>query len=158
MQQPTKLLANIGHQRRRILFPHERSGQQIWKVDIILLLNETLQTAREGIDTQFSRVTYAPSEAINALLIKKANAGLLISRLCNLLIWAIKTVDSTVVEVEILEHWQRLKVHGMSLQRYLRRKDGADETKSSINRDTIEDTPTLVDIWKSSPRTIREPK
>ncbi len=28
-------------------------------------------------------------------------------------------MDSAVVGVEVLEHWQRLKVHGMSLERYL---------------------------------------
>ena len=28
-------------------------------------------------------------------------------------------VDQAIVGVEILEYWQRLKVHGMSLKRYL---------------------------------------
>ena len=37
----------------------------------------------------------------------------------NLLIRAAKPVDPAVVGVEILEHWQRLKVHGMPLERYL---------------------------------------
>lgn len=69
--------------------------------------------------TRFSRVRYAPSGAISALLTEKANAGLLIPRLSNLLIRAAKTVDSAVIGVEILEHWQRLKVHGMSLEIYL---------------------------------------
>ena len=36
-----------------------------------------------------------------------------------MLIQAAKTVDDAVVGVEILEQWQRLKVHGMSLERYL---------------------------------------
>ena len=36
-----------------------------------------------------------------------------------MLIRAAKTVDPAVAGVEILEHWQRLKVHGMSLERYL---------------------------------------
>ncbi len=85
----------------------------------MLALNEALQKAGEGLDTRFSRVRYAPSGAISALLTEKANAGLIIPRLSNLLIRAAKTVDSAVVGVEILEHWQRLKVHGMSLERYL---------------------------------------
>lgn len=57
--------------------------------------------------------------AISALLTEKANAGLLIPRLSNLLTRAAKTVDAAIVGVEVLEHWQRLKVHGMSLERYL---------------------------------------
>ena len=85
----------------------------------MLALNEALQKAREGLDTQFVQVKYAPSGTISALLTEQANAGLLIPRLSNLLIRAAKTVDAAVVGVEILEHWQRLKVHGMSLQRYL---------------------------------------
>ena len=36
-----------------------------------------------------------------------------------MLIRAAKTVDAAIVEVEILEHWQCLKVHGTSLDRYL---------------------------------------
>lgn len=37
-----------------------------------------------------------------------------------MLIWAAKTVDHVVVGVEVLEQWQRLKFHGMLLERYLR--------------------------------------
>lgn len=37
----------------------------------------------------------------------------------NLLIRAAKTIDDTIVGVEILEQWQCLKVHRMSLERYL---------------------------------------
>ncbi len=37
----------------------------------------------------------------------------------NLLIQAAKSVDPAVVGVEILENWQRVKVHGMPLERYL---------------------------------------
>lgn len=31
-------------------------------------------------------------------------------------------MDSSMIGVEVLEHWQQLKVHGMSLERYLRLK------------------------------------
>ena len=55
---------------------------------------------------------------MSALLTEKANAGLLIPRLSNILIQAAKTVDAAIVGVEILEHWQRLKVYGMPLERY----------------------------------------
>ena len=117
-QQATKLNAKIEDQGRRILFPRA-SGQQKSEADLMLALNEALQKAGEGLDTRFARVKYAPSGAISALLTEKANAGLLIPRLSNLLIRAAKTVDPAVVGVEILEHWQRLKVHGMPLERYL---------------------------------------
>lgn len=44
---------------------------------------------------------------------------MLLPQRSNLLIRAAKTVDDTIVGVEILEQWQRLRVHGISLERYL---------------------------------------
>ena len=56
---------------------------------------------------------------MSALLTEKADATMFLPQRSNLLIRAAKTVDDAVVGVEILEQWQRLKVHGMSLERYL---------------------------------------
>lgn len=36
-----------------------------------------------------------------------------------MLIRAAKIVDQAIVRVEILEHWQCLKVHGISFKKYL---------------------------------------
>ena len=107
------------YQGRRILFPREISGQHKSEVDLMLMLNETLQKVGETQDIRFSRVRYALLRAISALLTKKANAGLLVLRWSNLLIWAAKSVNASVVQIEILENWQCLKVYGMSLERYL---------------------------------------
>ena len=103
---------------RRILFPRD-PGQEKSEADLMLALNEALQKAGEEPCIRFSRVRYAPSGAISALLTEKADAGQLIPRRSNLLIRAVKSVDPAVVGVEVLEHWQRLKVHGMPLNRYL---------------------------------------
>ena len=85
----------------------------------MLALNEALQKAGEETYIRFSRVQYAPSGAVSALLTEKGDAGQLIPQRSNLLIRAVKSVDPAVVGVEVLEHWQRLKVHGMPLERYL---------------------------------------
>ncbi len=53
---------------------------------------------------------------------EKATARLLTPRLSNVIIRAAKTVNAAIIGVEILEHWQRPKVHGMSLERYLGEK------------------------------------
>lgn len=45
---------------------------------------------------------------------------MIFSQRSNLLNQAAKIVDDEVVEVEILEQWQRFNVYGMSLERYLR--------------------------------------
>ena len=112
----TKSNVKIEDQGRRILFPRVL-GQQKSEADLMLALNKALQKA--GEETRFCRVRYSLSGAVSALLTEKANAGLIIPRLSNVLIRAVKTVDQAIVGVEILEHWQRLKVHGMSLERYL---------------------------------------
>ena len=103
----------------RILFPRNQEGQKKSEADLMLALNEALQKAGEESHIRFCRVKYAPSGAISALLNEKADAGLLIPRKSNLLIRAVKSVDPQVSGVEVPEHWQRLKVHGMPLERYL---------------------------------------
>ena len=103
---------------RRILFPRN-PGQEKSEADLMLALNEALQRVGEETCIRFTRVQYTPSGAISALLTKKADAGQLIPRRSNLSIRAVKAVDPAVVGIEVLQHWQRLKVHGMPLERYL---------------------------------------
>lgn len=50
---------------------------------------------------------------------EKADAIMLLPQCSNLLIRTAKTVDDAVLGVENFKQWQRLKVHGMLLERYL---------------------------------------
>ena len=145
-QKPVSSTLNAEYQGRRILFPRKRTSQQMSEADLMLVLNEALAKAGEGVDIRFSQVRYLPSGAVSALLTEKANAGLLIPRLSNVLIRAAKTVDEAIMGVEILEHWQRFKVHGMLLDQYLgKKKDGATKTRSRvIYRHIVENSPTLA--------------
>lgn len=115
----TTPVAKSAQRGRRILFPRKSGGQLKSEADIMLALNEALQKAGVESKVRFSRVRYAPPGSISALLTEKANAAMLLPQQSNLLIRAAKTVDEAVVGVEVLEQWQRLKVHGMSLERYL---------------------------------------
>lgn len=85
----------------------------------MLVLNKALHKAGVESKVRFCQMQYAPSGSISALLTEKADAAMLISQQSNLLIRAAKIVDNAVVGVEVLEKWQRLKVQGMSLERYL---------------------------------------
>lgn len=85
----------------------------------MLIINEALQKAGKGIDTRFSRVKYSLLGAVFTLFTEKANAGLLIPQLSNMHIWAAKTVYAAIVGMEVLEYWQHVKVHRLSLERYL---------------------------------------
>ena len=112
--------AKVEPDKRRIIFRREALSPQKSEVDLMLALNKSLQKA--GIPpayTRFSRVGYSQSGAISALLTEKSSAEQLVNNHSNILIRAVKTVDMGVIGVEALERWQRLKVHGMSLARYL---------------------------------------
>ncbi len=85
----------------------------------MLALNEALQKAGEPATVRFSRIGYSQSGAISTLLTEKADAKELLETRRNILIRVAKTVDAAVIGAEALEHWQRLKVHGMPLGRYL---------------------------------------
>lgn len=104
---------------RRILFPRKVGQPKKLEEDIMLALNEALQKAGEPASIRFSRVGYSQSDAISALLTDKADAAELLKTRINILIRAAKTVDQAVIGAETLERWHRLKVHGMSLERYL---------------------------------------
>lgn len=67
----------------------------------MLALNKALQRVREDLETWFCSVRYAPSGEISELPPEKANAGLIIPRLSNVLIWAAKTIDTAIIRVEI---------------------------------------------------------
>lgn len=98
----------------------------------MLALNKTLQKAGEPISIRFSRVSYSQSGAISAFLTEKEDAIELLKTRANFLIRAAKTVDRVVVRTEALEHWQRLKVHGMPLARCL------DERKMELLKREVE--------------------
>lgn len=85
----------------------------------MLILNESLQRAEIPAYIRFSRVGYSQSGAFSALLTEKSNAEDLVKDHANMLIRAAKPVNEGVIGVEALERWQRLKVDGMSLARYL---------------------------------------
>lgn len=109
----------LGPERRRVIFRREPTSPEKSEADLMLVLNESLQKAGIPAYTRFSRVGYSQSGAIFALLTEKLNAENLVRDHSNMLIRAVKSVDEKVIGIEALERWQRLKVHGMSLARYL---------------------------------------
>ncbi len=106
-------------EKRRIIFRREPTSAQNSKADLMLILNESLQKAGIPAYIQFSRIGYLQSGAIFALLTEKSSVENLVRDHSNMLIRAAKSVDEKVIGIEALKQWQRLKVHGMSLARYL---------------------------------------
>lgn len=85
----------------------------------MLALNQKLEMAEISTSTRFTEIKYSQSEAISALLTDKSRAEKLVSNNLNMLIKAAKFVHLERVEIEALEHCQRLKVFEMLLARYL---------------------------------------
>ena len=117
---PKKPSAQSEQRGRQVLFPRKHGSQFKSEADIVLALNEALQKAEVEPKIRFTRVKYALSGSISALLTEKADEIMLLPQRLNKLIRAAKTIDDAVIGVEVLEQWHRLKVHGMSLERYLR--------------------------------------
>ncbi len=88
----------------------------------MLAFNEVLPKTREKLNLQFCQVKYSSSREIFALPNEKEEPRFLITWKSKLLIWAIKSVDSEVIRVEVLEDEQYLKVHWMSLDQYFGQK------------------------------------
>lgn len=112
--------SKIEPEKRRVIFRQKASLPQKSKVHLMLVLNESLQKAGISAYTRFSRVRYSQSGAIFALLIEKSSAEQLVGNHSTILIRAAKAIDAGIIGVEALERWQKLKIHGMSLTRYLR--------------------------------------
>lgn len=112
-------MSKVEPEKRKVIFRREVLSPRKSEADLMLSFNESPQKAGVPAYTQYSRVGYSQSRAISALLTEKSSAGQLISNHSNILIRAAKAIDEGVIGVEALERWQRLKVHGMSLARYL---------------------------------------
>lgn len=115
----TPAKSKVEPEKRRVIFRREASSPQKLEADLMLALNESLQKTGITTYTRFSMVGYSQWGAISALLTEKFNAEQLISPHANMLIRVAKAVDAGIIGVEALERWQRLKVHEMSLERYL---------------------------------------
>ena len=114
-----KSSSQLEPEKRRVIFRREPTSAQKSEAHLMLTLNESLQKAGIPAYTRFSRVGYSQSGAISALLTEKSSVKILVRDHSNMLIRAAKSIDEKVIGIEALERWQRLKVHGMSLARYL---------------------------------------
>ena len=115
----TPNIPKVEPEKRRIIFCREALSPQKSEADLMLALNKSLQKAGIPAYTRFSRVGYSQSGAISTLLTEKSSVEQLVKNHSNIIIRTAKAVDAGVIGVEALERWQRLKVHGMSLARYL---------------------------------------
>lgn len=111
-------LPRLEPEKRRVIFRREPGSPQKLEEYLMLVLNKSLQKTEIPAYIRFLRVGNVQSGAISALLTEKLSAEDLVREYSNVLIRAAKSLDKSVIGVEGLERWQRLKVHGMPLGRY----------------------------------------
>ena len=88
----------------------------------MLAFNEVLPKTGKKFNVQFCQVEYSSSRELFAQRNDRKKSRFLITWKSKLLIWVIKSVDTEVITVKVLEDYQYLKVHWMSLDKHFGQK------------------------------------
>jgi hypothetical protein len=121
---------------RRILFTRESSAKPINIPDLLLAINLAIKRCGLPEHIRLLRLWETPSGAISGLLRDGAKAEMLNSAKEEIL-KAAKELDSSISSFKAAEQWYSLRVHTVSLERYL------NSTGMRILKDEIESTNEL---------------
>ena len=107
----------------RFIFTRQAGVERMSEINLMLELNTGIRSL-EGVPRSVKaiKVSYSERGVISVLLSERSNAEELITRHRDRLIKAIRTVDATVTDVEIVTKWYKVKLAGMPLDRYLHEK------------------------------------
>ena len=111
-------MPKVEAEKKQVIFRTEANFSQRSKANLIFVLNKLLQRAGIPTYTRFSKVRYLQSRAILVLFTKKSNTKNLIKDYSKALIRAAKSVHESVIKVEVLKRWQKLKIYRMFLLYY----------------------------------------
>lgn len=90
---------------------------------------------------------YLQSEAISTILIEKANLKNWVKDHSNMLIRVAKSIDKKVIGIEVLERWQRIKVHAMLLAPCLEGKMELLWREIKPSTGIVENFTLFADLW-----------
>ena len=121
---------------RRILFLREKSTKSINIPDLLLAINLAIKKCGLPEHIRLLRLWETPSGAISGLLKNGANAEMLNSAKEEIL-KAVKKLDSSISSLQAAEQWYSLRIHTISLKRYL------NSTGMKILKEEIESTNEL---------------
>lgn len=103
---------------RRILFLREKSLNSVNTADLLLAINLAIKKCELPEHIRLLRLWETPSGAISGLLKEGANAEMLNPAREEILI-AVKKSDPSISSFQAAEQWYSLRIHTVSLQRYL---------------------------------------
>ncbi len=152
----TKPISTRNKEERRLIFRRSRPAETARSnpQDILLEINRALEKA--GLPGFIRAVDsgYAASGHLTVLLKEGAPSSMLVPVYNDMLIATVRRVDSAVILVESSEQWQRVKVHGVPVQRYMNSANGLELAREEIELETdlrLKREPT----WLKSPKKIR---
>ena len=127
---------NLNPVDKRILFQREKPIKSINILDLLLAINLAIKKCGLPEHICLLRLWETPSEAISGLLKEKASAEMLNSAKEEILKTA-KELDSSIISLQAAEQWYSLRIHTISLERYLY------STEMNILQEEIETTNAL---------------
>ena len=136
---------------RRILFHREKTSQSAKIPDLVYAINKAIKDKGLPDHIRLLRLWQTPTGAISGLLKEKATIEMLSSAKTAIL-EAIQRIDSSITSFQAAEQWHTLKVHTISLKRYLN-PSGMQALKNEIETTTGLNLPTLP-RWMNEKRAL----
>jgi hypothetical protein len=134
-----KVLKKHPADQRRVLFLRQDPAQQSDPRDIMLAINKALAQEGTSATVRLVGLRYTQRGHLSGLTVEHARAEDLLEYAARVTA-AARTLDPAIVEVEKTEKWRKLRVHGVSLDRYLG-EGGLDLAKQEIELMTGETLP-----------------
>jgi hypothetical protein len=156
VQPITKPRSTRSKEERRLIFRREKPLDTLHgdTRDIVLGLNRALSNGGMPNFVRAVNAGYAASGHLTVLLQEGAPSSVLVPAYNDTLITAVRKCDPAVISVEISEQWQRVKVHGVPIQRYMNSENGL-----SLAREEIELQGVFRlkrdPVWLVSPRKLK---
>lgn len=113
-----KVLKKHPADQRRVLLLRQSPTQQSDPRDIMLAINKALAQEEADPTIRMVGLRYTKRGNLSGLTVEQARADDLLEYAATMLA-AARALDPAVTEVEKTEKWRKLRVHGVSLDRYL---------------------------------------
>ncbi|KAI7974128.1 hypothetical protein EIK77_002993 [Talaromyces pinophilus] len=153
---PTKPTSTRSKEERRLIFRREKPLDTLHgdAKDIVLGLNQALSNAGMPNFVRAVNAGYAASGHLTVLLQEEAPSNVLVPAYNDMLITAVRRCDPAVISVEISEQWQRVKVHGVPVQRYMSSESGLGLAREEIELQGVFRL-KRDPVWLVSPRKLK---
>ena len=125
--------------QRRVLFVRNSQSHACDPRDIMFEVNKALAHARASVAVRLINLRYTEKGNLSGVVRENACAGDLLE-FTPAVMSAVQKLDPAAINVEKTEKWQKLRVHGVALDRYMS-EEGLDVAREEIELMTGEQLP-----------------